>query len=240
MTDGRAHAQDPIACVDTLSDAEVRAQTRWLDARFQHGKRRIRLWWYGQMVLWGAVGIYQTVLSITADTQRARFPSVTGAVGAWLTFLQVTAIPQEAAYAPQRFRRQPDRTPEERRAKLRYGYDLLRRAAGRQALGRGFMANVTPLLWTSFWAPYMGVRFKDPARLVQLAGGGVLLSEFRIWTLPQQARWDWDVARQMACTAGMDDPHVPEAPVSGAQVDEPAEAPEPEVNVAGLGMHVRW
>ncbi len=260
-------AQHPSECIDTLSDAEVEAQNRWLDNRFQAGKTRARLWWYGQMVLWGAIAAYQTVLAVTADDVPSRFPAVTGTVGAWLSFLQVTLIPQEAAFAPQRFRRHPAATPEDRREKLRYGLRLLERAAGRQTLGRGFMANVTPLLWTSFWTPYFSVRFKDPPQVLQLALGGILLSEFRIWTLPQQARWDWDVIRQMACGAGMaNDLYVaPEAnsqsearPASstgeGAPADQvvpstepPADAspapPAPEgpvVRSTGTGLRVTW
>lgn len=196
-----ALAQEPYACLDSLDDATVRNHNRWLERRFDAAKLRARLYWYGQVLLWGGISIAQTVLAATADDVPERFPNTVGAVGAWLTTLQLIVMPVTSAFAPQRFARQPRGTPEERRARLRYGLELLEKSANREALQGGPAAHVVPFLWSAFWGSYISARFKDAWTSVRLVGGGILVSEFRILSMPQQAVRDWEAIRGMICGA---------------------------------------
>jgi hypothetical protein len=236
-----ARAQDPSGCVNELTDDEVRVRLDWLDGRFQSGKRRARLWWYGQMVLWLGVATFQTTMTLTSD--EPVLPNAIASTGAWLSFVQVTAIPHVAAFAPQRFRRHADTTPEERREKLRYGLDLLERAADRQALGRGPMAHLPVFLWSGGFGTYFSVKYRDWWLSTRMIAGGLLLSEFRILSTPQAAVRAWEEARGMMCGAR----YVPRAddyPELQDLAPGTDALPEPEVALGpspgGLGLHVRW
>ncbi len=201
LASSTAAAQDPYGCIDRLSDAEVRARNEWLQERFDLAKRRARWWWYGQIALWTGIAVAQTVLAVRAEEVPDRFPNTVGAVGAWLTWLQLLVVPHTPAYAPQRFRRAPSSTPEERRARLRYGLRLLEKGAKRQALVGGPRAQLVPLLWTGFWGPYISLRFRDAWTSARLIGGGIVVSEFRILSTPRQAIRDWEAIAAMNCGA---------------------------------------
>ncbi len=225
-----------------LTDDEVRVRLDWLDARFQAGKRRARAWWYGQMALWLGVATFQTAMTLTSD--EPLLPNAIGSTGAWLSFVQVTAIPHVAAFAPQRFRRHADDTPEARRDKLRYGLDLLERAATRQALASGPMAHVPVFLWSAGFGTFFSVKYRDWQLSTRMIGAGILLSEFRILSVPRGAVRAWEAARGMMCGAGF----VPRGVDDYPELDDLApgtdDLPEPEVALApspgGLGMRVVW
>ncbi|MEM9072349.1 MAG: hypothetical protein AAGE52_27835 [Myxococcota bacterium] len=226
----QVEAQDPYHCIDRLSDVEVRVRNEWLQERFDASKRRARWWWYGQITLWTGLATMQTVLAVRSDRVRDRFPNTVGTVGAWLTWLQLLVMPHTPAYAPQRFRRAPASTPEERKARLRYGLELLEQGAGRQELGGGPGAHFVPLLWSSFWGTYFSVRFEDAWLTARLVGGGLLVSEFRILSMPQQAVRDWELARGMICGAD----YVP--PRDTLYAPEIDEGPEVHLAPSGLGL----
>ncbi|MCB9631654.1 MAG: hypothetical protein H6721_05885 [Sandaracinus sp.] len=229
----------PDRCLDELDDAEVRSRLDWLDGRFQAGKRRARLWWYGQMALWLGVATFQTTMTLTSD--EPVLPNAIGSTGAWLSFVQITAVPHVAAFAPQRFRRHADDTPEARLAKLRYGLDLLERAATRQELAAGPMAHLPVFLWSAGFGTFFSVKYKDWWLSTRMIGGGILLSEFRILSTPQAAVRDWERARGMMCGAGYVRRDYDELEDLAPGTDA---LPEPEVALApspgGLGMRVVW
>lgn len=239
-----ASAQDPHACLESLDDATVRTHNRWLERRFDAAKVRARAYWYGQVLLWGGISIMQTVLAATADDVPQRFPNTVGAVGAWLTTLQLVVLPVTSAFAPQRFRRQPRGTPEERRAALRYGLEILEKSANREALQGGPAAHVVPFLWSAFWGSYISARFRDAWTSVRLVGGGILVSEFRILSMPKQAVRDWEAIRGMICGAMYIAPY--DDTYSLPSADEPEDEPEDwddgldEPNVEESDLEARW
>ncbi|MBX3249355.1 MAG: hypothetical protein KF901_19415 [Myxococcales bacterium] len=229
---GRASAQEALGCVDELTDAEVRSRIDWLDGRFQHGKTRARLWWYGQIALWLGVATFQTVLAFTSDEPLV--PNAIAMTGAWLSFIQVTAIPHVAAFAPQRFRRLSEATDADRRVKLRQGLEWLERAAKRQRLARGAGAHIPVFLWSGGFGTFFSVRYRDWWLSTRMIVGGLLLSEFRILSTPQQARRDWDDARGMMCGARYVPRGAEEYPVL-EDLDDGV-----EVSAYGLGLQIRW
>lgn len=237
-----ARAQTPTTCVDELTDDEVRVRIDWLDGRFQSGKRRARLWWYGQMALWLGVATFQTTMTLTSD--EPVLPNAIGSTGAWLSFVQITAIPHVAAFAPQRFRRHADGTPAERREKLRYGLELLERASDRQSIARGPMAQLPVLLWSGGFGTFFSVKYRDWWLSTRMIGGGILLSEFRILSTPQAAVRAWEAARGMMCGARYVSRGAGDYPELEDLAPGTDALPDPEVSLGpspgGLGLHVRW
>ncbi len=231
-------AQDPYGCIDRLSDAEVRVRNEWLQERFDLAKKRARGWWYGQIALWTGIAVAQTVLAVRADEVPDRFPNTLGAVGAWLTWLQLLVVPHTPAYAPQRFRRAPASTLQERRARLRYGLELLEEGAKRQSLVGGPRAHLVPVLWSGFWGTYISMRFRDVWTSARLIGGGLLVTELRILSTPQQAVRDWEAARGMICGAD----YFPDPMEDAGKPPErnPGDADEAPAGVVSRGVQLRF
>lgn len=199
LSQATVHAQDPVGCVDSLTSEELDYRLDLLDQHFQTGKRRIRLWWYGWMSVFGALGVGQVALALTADEQVDRFSNAVGATGAFLTAIQLAILPQVAAYAPQRYRRMPDATLEERRAKLRYGLDRLRLGAAREERVAGPGAHLVPVLWSGTWATVIMRKFDSPLTVLRLVGGGFLITEARILSTPSAAVESWEYLRGTMC-----------------------------------------
>ncbi len=195
----RTEAQNPYDCIEELSDEEVISRIDWLDGRFQANKRQARAYFYGMVAMWASITVFQTVLAVNSEEPPQRFPNTLGAVGAGLMTLQTVAIPYLAALAPQRFRRHASSTPEERRARLRYGLELMETSASRAWLARGTLAHLTPVVWSGFWSTYLSIRFRDPWTTLRMVGGGLLLTGLKIYLSPQQTVRDWENAQNMMC-----------------------------------------
>jgi len=198
---GVASAQSTeFPCLDELEEAELEARERYIDERLQAGKTYARVWWYGQITLWAGVVAFQAIQAARSETRNKRFPNAVGLAGAGLTLLQLLVVPMTAAYAPQRYRRMPTETHPQRVARVRYGLESLERAAARQKLGGGLSAHALPLLWSSFWGTYNRRRFDPgPSQMTLIIGGGLLLSELRILSMPRRAIDDWEHARGSIC-----------------------------------------
>ncbi len=194
-----ARAQDPASCIDELTEAELDARIRLLDGHFQRNKFRTRLHWYGFISLFAAIGVGQTIMAATADEPVDRFSNYVGAAGAFLTATQLAIIPQVAAYTPQRFRRMPDDTLEQRRDKLRYGLGRLELASTRARRSVAPLAYAVPLVWSATWSTVIMLKFDSPLTVLRLVGGGVLLTGFRILSTPQSSARSWEAVRGSFC-----------------------------------------
>ena len=144
-----AFAQHPTSCINELTPAEVDTRIRLIDSHFQANKRRARAHWYGFMALFGGLSAYSLVMAVRADEHVDRFSNYVGAAGAFLTSAQMAVIPNTAAIAPQRFRRHPDATLDDRRLKLRYGLEMMELASRRADRSSGLGAQVIPAIWSA-------------------------------------------------------------------------------------------
>lgn len=195
-----AEAQDPYSCLDELEEAELDARLALVDQRLQAHKLGARLWWYGWQSFFGAVVGYQIFETTRSEPGTARrWASIIGTVGASLATIQMWILPLPAAYAPQRYRRMPTRTRQQREAKLRYGLESIETSATRESLARGPGAHALPIVWSATWATTLSLKFDSPGRTAFLVVGGFVITQARIWTGPQRAIGDWDQIRTTIC-----------------------------------------
>jgi hypothetical protein len=200
-----AEAQDATVCADRLSDDEVTYRLRHIERRFEAGKRRARAWWYS----WFAFGLASTAATWTlfawADPHTGqRDGAFSNGVGAIALIAQLSGMTMTPAFAPQRLRRLPERTPEERRAKLDEAVRLLRLSAVRQKRLSSVGSHIGPFVWAGVNGTYLAVRYDDwfPTTVAFVAPP--IFGELRILTLPTQALRDYEDYRAWAC-AGVDE-----------------------------------
>ncbi len=236
-----ARAQDATVCADRLSDDEVAFRLRHIEGRFEAGKRRARAWWYS----WFAFGLASAAATwtffATSDPHTGqRDAGFSNGVGAIALLAQISGMTMPPACAPQRLRRLPERTPEERRAKLAEAVRLLRRSAIRQKRLRSIGSHVGPLVWAGINGTYLAVRYDDwfPTTVAFLSPP--IFGELRILTLPTQAYYDYEDYRAWACL-GVDeyDEFDVDTGVLGAAVeDEPRVAWSVAPAPGGLGVRL--
>ncbi|MEM6954758.1 MAG: hypothetical protein AAF411_02920 [Myxococcota bacterium] len=199
MSTGVASAQDPRSCIEELTEIELDLRLRQLEGHFERNKRRARAHWYAFTLFFGAAAITSAVFAATADEQVDVFANTVSASGAALTFLQSLVIPELAALAPQRFARHPDGTLAQRRAKLRYGLDLLETSAQRAQNMTNVVAYMTPLVWSATWGTIIQRRYDAPLRVLQMTAGGIAVSEARVLLTPMGSVRSWRSMRGSFC-----------------------------------------
>lgn len=215
---------DPQSCIDELTTHELDARLDLVDAHLQLNKRRIRAHWYGFITFFGTVAVGQAIMAATADRQVARFSNSVGAVGAFLAAAQAVVVPIPAAYTPQRFRRMPDDTDEERRLKLRYGLDRMEVSARRlYNQGRGAMAFLTPVVWSATWTTVIALKFGDVPTILRLVGGGIAVTQLKIWSTPLGLVESWQRVSGAICSGRYFRRYEPD------EIDALAGSPAPEV-----------
>lgn len=196
-----AAAQDAYGCIGRLSDEEVTYRLRYLIGRFDAGKRRARMFWYG----WGAFGVGAaaatwTLFALTKnDGRNERDPALISAIGSTLLLVQTGALPLGAAYAPNRLARMADSTPEERVEKLRRATRLLERSARRADSLRGIGGHVGAVAFGLAGGTYMTVRHDEVLATIQAYLAPPAIGELKIYSLPMQAYYDWERYRGFAC-----------------------------------------
>ncbi len=239
----RAAAQDAYACIDRLSDAEVEHRLAWIVRAFDDGKRRARMWWYGWTTFAiGAVAFTWTAYGLTrGDGRDERDPALISAIGSSGLLTQAFALPLHSAFVPQRLRRLPDATPEERRAKLRRATRDLERSARREAMLRGIGPHVGPFVFAIGTGTFLVVRHDDIPFAVALAFlAPPIIGESKVLSLTWNATRSWDRYRSFACQP----PHA--GPADEESLDEVSarlpDAPRSEWSLvpAGLGLGVRF
>ncbi len=240
----RASAQDAYACIDRLDDAEVSQRLAYLIRAFDDGAQHARLWWYGTLTFaLGAAGLTWTLYGLSRDEGRdEQDPALVSAIGASLLVAQAVALPLPSAFAPQRLRRLPEGSPEERRAKLRRATRELERSAAREDLLRGITAHGGPFAYAIGTGTYLAVKRDNPFAIAQAFLAPPVIGELKIVTLPWNATRAWDRYRSFACQVPTYRPPAEEsldAISSAGDGDRDARRAEWSLVPAGAGLGLR-
>jgi hypothetical protein len=235
-----AHAQDATVCADRLTDDEVTYRLHHLERRFEAGKRRARAWWYSWFAFGvAAAGATWTFFAVSDRHSAQRDAGFASGVGSVALLTQLSAMPMTPAFAPQRLRRLPERTPAERRAKLDEAVRLLRLSASRQRRLRSIGSHLGPFVWAGINGTYLAVRYDDwfPTTVAFVAPP--LFGELRILTLPHQAYDDYQDYRAWAC-AGVDEFDEYGGAADGLEASRPSVAWSVAPAPGGLGLRLAF
>jgi hypothetical protein len=232
----RVSAQDPYHCIEDLTDDEVTYRIRELERELTHRKAWSRAFFYGWTLGFAALISGEIGIMIRADGARQRATRTGMGIslaGATVSLTQHLAAMFPRAFAPQRLRRMPESTPEQRRAKLRYATRTLERGAMRESFQSGVLAHGSGWVWGLGWGTFMMLRFDEykTQGAITLVGS-ILVTEARILSMPTLSVRAWDAYRGGACHSLYMPPHVDED--SRFDVDVEDEGPEVQVS-AGLG-----
>lgn len=238
----RALAQDAYSCIDRLSDHDVQRRLMFVEASLESGKRRARIWWYGWTTFavgataatWGLYGLSRD------DPREVRDSALVGALGSSLMLAQLVAFPLVPAFAPQRLARLPERTPEQRREKLRVATRYLERSAVRERRLRGVVAHLGGPLFALGTGTFIAVRHDEPLASLQAFLAPPIIGEARVLTLPRRAILDWRQYRSFACPPSASSPPSPD--IDRSAVDETRGARTWSIIPApgGLGLRLQF
>jgi hypothetical protein len=243
----RAAAQDPYHCIDDLTDEEVTFRIGHLEREFQRRKAWSRAWWWTWTGAFAAIIAGQIGFVATADGENAQIRRVSngiGIAGSTASLALIVAMPFPRAFAPQRIARQPDSTPEERRAKLRYATRLLERAASVESFQSSMTAHLLGAVWGAGWSAFLHLRFRDetwytPVEPIKTAFASLAVTELKILTLPRLSQRAWDEYRGGACHSMYMPPHVDEDPTYRIEEEEGADV-QVSAGLGGFSMRVTF
>jgi len=207
----RARAQDAYRCIDELSDAQVSERLGFIERSFARTERRGRAWYWGFWTLMLGIAVGETVIAVRDDTEAGRVDAALGAAGATFVLTALTTQPFLGAFGTRRLGRHAARTPEERRAKLRYATDLLERSSDQEQFLTSWFAHASAWAYGAVVGSLMLVRYDDPWRATLGYISGLFITEPRLLSQPQQQVRDWERYRGDTCSA----PYVrpPEPPI---------------------------
>lgn len=195
----QARAQDPLDCIDELTEEELEVRLEWMTRTFDDRNAGSRAWWWTHLLLMTALGVGQTVIALNEDREHEIVRNAVGATGSYFIMLNLAFQPFLAAFGQRRLRRQPDSTIEERRDKLRYGTGMLQRSATQQNFQTGFLAYGSAVVYSSSLFTLMTVRYDEPLLGLLSAGSGLFITGLRLFSQPMhhvEANERW---RGMAC-----------------------------------------
>lgn len=239
-----AEASDMESCVavpqqrgeshfEQLDDAQVSELLGVVGKSLARQRLGASLWysgWSAFNVVNVALGAYKTV---TVDTRLERDTWLMSSIGAGLFLFGAVAMPLPGLYANLELSRLPERTPAERRAKLRRGLLLLESAAEGEKTNSNLTAHLFGLAYALFSTGY--IYFHNPrARRSELylASGLQLLfsvigAQATLWSVPRKARRDLPSIASRACGAK-------------AQARSEARSLALTASLAGLGLMLRF
>lgn len=230
-------AQDPARCIDRLSDAQIEHRLRWIETRFERGKRRARAWYWGWLSFSVVAGAFSWTRFALADrddrlTRDSQWLSGLGSVALTAT---MSGMSMTSAFAPQRLRRMPRDTPEQRRTALVEATRLLRLSARRQRPATRLISHIAPGIWASITGTYLLTRYRDENEDLIVPVGiayafPLIVAEARIQTQPTRAMRHYEQYRAFACSdAYVPSPEEERDPLADDAEDsleEPAAEPE--------------
>jgi hypothetical protein len=183
-----AAAAPPARCMETLDDAEVTGRLQWIERLFHRAQRRALGWFWGWFSVHATVAIGGTILAVTDDDELHRDAFAWAASGSAAALILMTTPPISSAFLMRRFRRMPDATLAQRRAKLDRSVELLARAAAQEDRGRSWYNHALAMTFSATESFFLGVRHRGRPTASVLNGLGTMaVIEAQLLTTPRGA-----------------------------------------------------
>ncbi len=205
-------------CLDTLNDDDVTLELAQVESSFAAQRLGASLWWSG----WNGFNVFNTVVAwwkyAASDKRLARDSWLVSGIGASLFVIETSVLPLPGMYGYRRLSRLPEATPEQRRAKLRSGLDLLDKSAFVEKSNSNLLAHVFGFVYAAASTGYVWARntHAEPDRL-RLAVAlqfvtSIAFAEFTFWTVPRRGRRDFKRIKNDVCQRAAQDA-IPDPPV---------------------------
>lgn len=169
------------------SDAEVTRRLAFISARLERGERSASIWWHAWYSSYLALAVGQGIIAGAVNDRGTRADMAVGAVLSSLGAGALGVFDFPARWAGSSLRALPERTPAERRRKLRRAERLLEKAAESEAFGRSWIAHGACGLVAVGSGFLLGFAYKRGWAALTTVVGSMAVSELQIWTQPTAA-----------------------------------------------------
>ncbi|MFZ2631416.1 MAG: hypothetical protein WA081_18745 [Desulfosalsimonadaceae bacterium] len=178
---------------------DVARRIDFIQERLDAGKTDAKRWQYSWMFIHGFSTDLQFGLAATQtdnDEEEDRYDNVVGGISSLLAVGDLTFNPLVAWNAADKLRALPDKTSEEKKAKLRYAEQLLKDCADREESGRSWKTHALSGLVSLIGGAAIAMdededndhRYDDGAAFLI---SSMLVAEIQIFTMPTRAMADW-------------------------------------------------
>lgn len=177
----------------------------FIQERLDAGKTNAKRWQYSWMFIHGFSTEAQFGLAATqtdSDEEEDRYDNVVGGITSLLAVGDLALNPLVAWNAADKLRALPDKTSDEKKAKLRYAEQLLKDCADREEDGRSWKTHALSGLVSLIGGSAIAMdkdedndhRYDDGAAFFI---SSMLIAEIQIFTMPTRAMADWKAYSEM-------------------------------------------
>jgi len=198
---GRAGAEPP-------GDEEVQRRTRFIQQRLDLGTAAADRWWYAWYTIYGGLSVGQAAIAIAVTDRGLRIDNAVGAFSTSLGIVPLGLSPLQARFAADRLRALPESTPQQRRAKLTQGEDILRAAAEDELFGRSWVSHLVGNGVSLAFGVVLAVGYDRPEAGIINFAAGLALNELQILTQPTRAIDDWREYKRHGASRASEQPDV--------------------------------
>ena len=188
----------PVSAQSSGDDGITR-RIDFIQTRLDEGKTGAKRWQYSWMFIHGFSTEAQFGMATTQtdkDEEEDRYDNVVGGISSLLAVGDLTFNPLVAWNAAEKLRALPDKTSDEKKAKLRYAEQLLKDCADREEDGRSWKTHALTGLVSLIGGSAIAMdkdedndhRYGDGAAFFV---SSMLIAEIQIFTMPTRAMADW-------------------------------------------------
>jgi hypothetical protein len=174
------------------TDADVSARIAWIERVLEREQAHARLWRDGWITAFTGVTLAQLGILGMVDDGPARLLAGIGAAKSTIAFSFLLVSPMAARSGAATLRAAPDRTPAERRAKLRLAESLLGTIAKEERFNRSWFPLAGGALVNTAGAWIFWAKYRRPVDGWVGVGVGVGVSQLQYHTQPTLAIRAWD------------------------------------------------
>lgn len=189
---GAARAdQKPINLdLSSLDDKAISDRVDYLSRRLDDERRGAQFWQFGWTAFNGGSMIATAVLASQEDDHKDRVTDIVESAQSLIGVAALLLRPLPAQFGADPIRSMPDRTREDKLARLETAEDLVRRGAER-AEEPGQWLPQLGLFGINLGAAVAIWQFADFRHAYQSAIPSVIIGEIQLWTTPSRPADDW-------------------------------------------------
>lgn len=193
LAPANARADDPPACTEPPSDADVITRLRVLENHVRHEEPLVRRWFMTFAFLHAAMSVAGAMLAAQADSHDIDFRNemLVNMTSSTLGFLSLIVVGPPLLGAGGTLESMGEETPEARLLKLRAAEDILQRASRSVEFAHGWFPATGSAVYVAGAATTLLVGFGRVNAAYSHSIGGAILGLGRLILRPRGARSAW-------------------------------------------------